>query len=170
MENNEKTIDNIIDANKDLIDFAREMIYGFLDLKIGETHSDLPDYLKGMLDMTFILENGSVEKGYNTLIIDIAEFREKNNFDKNNEVTFTADQAFEYKHQVDNIKVFQEELHSLLVAATLTLALGIFDDETGVLTEITKLLHDVSHAIDNVLDGSDPKKEVRAIFDIEKMR
>ena len=89
---------------------------------------------------------------------------------KNNEVTFTADQAFEYKHQVDNIKVFQEELHSLLVAATLTLALGIFDDETGVLTEITKLLHDVSHAIDNVLDGSDPKKEVRAIFDIEKIR
>ncbi|WP_283572552.1 hypothetical protein [Streptococcus agalactiae] len=89
---------------------------------------------------------------------------------ENEKVTFTADQAFEYKHQVDNIKEFQEELHSLSVAATLTLALGIFDDETGVLTEITKLLHDVSHAIDNVLDGSNPENEVRAIFDIEKMR
>ncbi|WP_070022166.1 hypothetical protein [Streptococcus agalactiae] len=170
MENNEKTIDNITDANKDLIDFAREMIYGFLDLKIGETHSDLPDYLKGMLDMTFILENGSVEKGYNTLIIDIAEFREKNNFDKNNEVTFTADQAFEYKKQVDRMQEFYEMMHELSALTKIPLILGIVDDETGVLTEITKLLHDVSHAIDNVLDGSDPKKEVRAIFDIEKMR
>ncbi len=81
----------------------------------------------------------------------------------------TADQAFEYKKQVENIKEFQDQLHQLSVVALMTLEIGLFKDDSGTLKDISTMMHKLSHAIDDVLDGEDPEKAIKEVFDIEKM-
>lgn len=81
----------------------------------------------------------------------------------------TADQAFEYKRQVENIKEFQDQLHQLSVVSLMKLEIGLFKDDSGTLKDMSTMMHKLSHGIANVLDGEDPEKALKEVFDIKKM-
>ena len=79
----------------------------------------------------------------------------------------TADQAFEYKKQVDRMQEFYEMMHELSVLAKIPLILGIVDDKNHTVEIKSDLLHRVSHAIKDVLDGQGPDKAMHSVFNIE---
>lgn len=86
---------------------------------------------------------------------------------ENEKVIFTADQAFEYKKQVDRMQEFYEMMHELSALAKIPLILGIVDDKNHTIEITSDLLHRVSHAIKDVLDGQEPDKAMHSVFNIE---
>lgn len=88
---------------------------------------------------------------------------------ENEKVIFTADQAFEYKKQVDRMQEFYEMMHELSALAKIPLILGIVDDKNHTIEITSDLLHRVSHAIKDVLDGQEPDKAMHSVLDIDDM-
>lgn len=64
---------------------------------------------------------------------------------------------------VERIQELQEDLHGIAMVGMLTLAIiGSKGLETAILENTLETIHDVSHAIQDVLDGKTPKQAIDA--------
>ena len=64
---------------------------------------------------------------------------------------------------IERIQELQEDLHGIAMTGMLTLAvIGSTGLETAILENTLETIHNVSHAIQDVLDGKSPKQAIEA--------
>ena len=64
---------------------------------------------------------------------------------------------------IERIQELQEDLHGIAMTGMLTLAIiGSKGLETAILENTLETIHNVSHAIQDVLDGKTPKQAINA--------
>lgn len=63
--------------------------------------------------------------------------------------------------KIERIEKLQEELHTLAMLGMLTIKVVGVPDEDGLLESTMGTIHNVSHAITDVLEGMDPKKAIQ---------
>lgn len=63
--------------------------------------------------------------------------------------------------KIERIEKLQEELHTLAMLGMFTIKVVGVPDEDGLLESTMGTIHDVSHAITDVLEGMDPKKAIQ---------
>lgn len=64
---------------------------------------------------------------------------------------------------VERIQKLQKDLHDIAMTGMLTLAIiGSKGLETAILENTMETIHEVSHAIQDVLDGKTPKQAINA--------
>ncbi|HEM5097164.1 TPA: hypothetical protein U1359_001681 [Streptococcus suis] len=59
------------------------------------------------------------------------------------------------QRKIERIEKLQEELHAISIKV-----LGV-PDKNGTLEEMMNIMHKLSHVIEDVLDGADPKKAIK---------
>lgn len=63
--------------------------------------------------------------------------------------------------KIERIEKLQEELHTLAMLGMFTIKVVGVPDEDGLLENTMDTIHNVSHAITDVLEGMDPKKAIQ---------
>ncbi|HEQ9562815.1 TPA: hypothetical protein VIP67_000658 [Streptococcus pyogenes] len=63
--------------------------------------------------------------------------------------------------KIERIEKLQEELHSLAMFGIFTLKVVGVPDDNGLLENTMDTIHNVSHAITDVLEGMAPKKAIQ---------
>ncbi len=63
--------------------------------------------------------------------------------------------------KIERIEKLQEELHTLAMLGMFTIKVVGVPDEDGLLESTTDTIHNVSHAIDDVLEGMAPNKAIQ---------
>lgn len=63
--------------------------------------------------------------------------------------------------KIERIEKLQEELHSLAMFGIFTLKVVGVPDDDGLLENTMDTIHNVSHAITDVLEGMAPKKAIK---------
>ena len=68
----------------------------------------------------------------------------------------------EQQEKVERIEKLHEELHSISMFGVFTLKVfQIFKDDTDEIAAVLKNMHDLSHVIEDVLNGADPKNALK---------
>lgn len=63
--------------------------------------------------------------------------------------------------KIERIEKLQEELHAISVFGLLTLKVVGIPDEDGTLEVTLDAMHKLSHVIEDVLEGMEPKKAIK---------
>lgn len=63
--------------------------------------------------------------------------------------------------KIERIEKLQEELHTLAMLGMFTIKVVGVPDEDGLLESTMDTIHNVSHAIDDVLEGMAPNKAIQ---------
>ncbi|WP_455453555.1 hypothetical protein [Streptococcus salivarius] len=63
--------------------------------------------------------------------------------------------------KIERIEKLQEELHTLAMLGMFTIKVVGVPDEDGLIENTMDTIHNVSHAITDVLEGMDPKKAIQ---------
>ena len=63
--------------------------------------------------------------------------------------------------KIERIEKLQEELHTLAMLGMFTIKVVGVPDENGLLENTMDTIHNVLHAITDVLEGMDPKKAIQ---------
>lgn len=63
--------------------------------------------------------------------------------------------------KIERIEKLQEELHTLAMLGMFTIKVVGVPDEDSLLESTMDTIHNVSHAITDVLEGMDPKKAIQ---------
>lgn len=63
--------------------------------------------------------------------------------------------------KIERIEKLQEELHAISMLGMFTIKVLGVPDKNGTLEEMMNIMHKLSHVIEDVLDGADPKKAIK---------
>ncbi len=63
--------------------------------------------------------------------------------------------------KIERIEKLQEELHAISVLGLFTLKVVGIPDEDGTLEVALDVMHKLSHVIEDVLEGMEPKKAIK---------
>lgn len=66
--------------------------------------------------------------------------------------------------KIERIEKLQEELHTISIFGMLTIQVVGIPDENGTLEEVMDIMHKLSHVIEDVLEGMEPKKALKEIM------
>lgn len=66
--------------------------------------------------------------------------------------------------KIERIEKLQEELHTISIFGMFTIQVVGIPDENGTLEEVMDIMHKLSHVIEDVLEGMEPKKALKEIM------
>ena len=66
--------------------------------------------------------------------------------------------------KIERIEKLQEELHDISVFGLFTLKVVGIPDKNETLEGMMDIMHKLSHVIEDVLEGADPKKAIKEIL------
>lgn len=65
------------------------------------------------------------------------------------------------QEKIERVEKFQEELHEIAMFGMLTIKVLGLNDKHGLLECSMHIMHKASHAIKDVLDGTDPEQAIK---------